>query len=443
MSAKLGSTAPSPSIANLASKVISRLASNNINLGHNSIPHSTSNININNNNNNSNNNNSSSNTHSGVDEDEGSIDNDEDDEDAGIIRCICNYTDDDGFTIQCERCFVWQHAVCVGIVQSNVPDKYLCELCSPRPVDRKRANEIQRRRNGTVERRREKSPSRRKTGVGRPRKQFGPGGASPAEQGFAPASSSSSAALQHGSNSGAGSGSSSNGHLSKNAAGSVDSNGKRIKGPHSSGASNPTQSTPSSTPSNSHPPTKQRSAGQPNSSRTPATNEDEDLDMESDSQEDVLDAYQFEFSPVETNIVMSKAVQDLFRQVIAQFRQAQSRKRSLSLTSGVKLQELVASNPAGGVGSNSSTPSVADSPDASGTTLGSQPPQPTGPTLSTDASNVVSMERESLARPLMKTTVKHILPSSRLSHSPVPQYGLFAETNIGTGRFMMELKCEV
>ncbi|KAF9286581.1 hypothetical protein BGZ68_002767 [Mortierella alpina] len=450
MSAKLGSTAPSPSIANLASKVISRLANNNINLGHNSINQSNSNINNNNNNNSnnhgniniSNNNNSSSNTHSVVDEDEGSNDNDEDDEDAGIIRCICNYTDDDGFTIQCERCFVWQHAVCVGIVQSNVPDKYLCELCSPRPVDRKRANEIQRRRNGTVERRREKSPSRRKTSVGRPRKQFGPGGASVAEQGPVPASSSS--AQQHGSSSGAGSSSSSNGQLNKNAAGSVDSNGKRIKGPHSSGASNTSQPTSSSSAlSNSHPSTKQRSAGQPNSSRTPVTNEDDNLDMESDSQEDALDAYQFEFSPVETNIVMSKAVQDLFRQVIAQFRQAQSRKRSLSLTSGVKLQELVASNPAGGVVSSSSAPSAADSPDASSTTLGSQPPQPTGPTLSTDASNVVSMERESLARPLMKTTVKHILPSSRLSHSPVPQYGLFAETNIGTGRFMMEFKGEV
>ncbi|CAO3574439.1 unnamed protein product [Mortierella alpina] len=449
MSAKLGSTAPSPSIANLASKVISQLASNNINLGHNSIPHNNI-INNNNNNNSSSNhinqnNNSSSNTHSVVDEDEGSNDNEEHDEDAGIIRCICNYTEDDGFTIQCERCFVWQHGVCVGVPNpDNVPDKYLCELCSPRPVDRKRANEIQRRRNGNVERRREKSPSRRKPSVGRPRKQLGPGGASLAEQGLASASSSSSSAPQHGSNPGAGgSSSSSNGHLSKNAAGVADSNGKRIKGTHSSGASNPSQPTSSSALPNSHPSTKQRSAGQSNSSRTPVTNEDDDLDMESDGQDDVLDAYQFEFSPVETNTVMSKAVQDLFRQVIAQFRQAQSRKRSLSLTSGVKLHELVASNPAGGVVSNSSTPSAADSPDAASTTLGSQPPQPTGPTLSTDASNVVSMERESLARPLMKTTVKHILPSSRLSHSPVPQYGLFAETNIGTGRFMMEFKGEV
>lgn len=30
--------------------------------------------------------------------------------DEGVIRCICGTIEDDGFTIQCERCFVWQHA---------------------------------------------------------------------------------------------------------------------------------------------------------------------------------------------------------------------------------------------------------------------------------------------------------------------------------------------
>jgi hypothetical protein len=55
-------------------------------------------------------------------------------EDSSIIRCICPYDDDDGFTIQCERCFVWQHALCVGISQDNVPEEYLCERCSPRIV---------------------------------------------------------------------------------------------------------------------------------------------------------------------------------------------------------------------------------------------------------------------------------------------------------------------
>jgi hypothetical protein len=57
------------------------------------------------------------------------------DEDQGIIRCICEFTHDDGFTIQCEQCFVWQHAACVEIDQNNVPEKYLCEECYPRYLD--------------------------------------------------------------------------------------------------------------------------------------------------------------------------------------------------------------------------------------------------------------------------------------------------------------------
>ncbi|KAK3807875.1 MAG: hypothetical protein J3Q66DRAFT_289213, partial [Benniella sp.] len=280
MSAKLSATVPSPTITNLANKVIHRLANSN------------SNSNGSSGNSNTNTNNASStltNSHGSIDAEDDSGENEEDDEDAGIIRCICGFTDDDGYTIQCERCFVWQHAVCVGIDESNVPDKYLCELCSPRTVDRKRAAEIQRRRNGALERKRE-----------------------------------------------------------------------------------------------------------------------------NDSQEDVQDAYQVEFSSIETNIVTSKAVQDLFRQIISQFRQAQSRKRSLSLTSGVRLQELVASNaPAG---TSSSTPSIPEIPDPSPTPLGSQPP-PSFPSLAADPSNS--------------------------SHSPAPQYGLFAESNIGAGRFMMEFKGEV
>ncbi|KAI8885624.1 SET domain-containing protein [Backusella circina FSU 941] len=50
--------------------------------------------------------------------------------DAGIIRCICSSTEDDGFTIQCEKCLVWQHAFCVQINQFNIPDQYLCDVCS-------------------------------------------------------------------------------------------------------------------------------------------------------------------------------------------------------------------------------------------------------------------------------------------------------------------------
>ncbi|KAJ2497112.1 SET domain-containing protein 3, partial [Coemansia sp. RSA 2052] len=66
------------------------------------------------------------------------------DEDQGVIRCICNIDDDDGFTIQCENCLVWQHAVCVNVNQDNVPDEYLCEKCNPRKLDR--AVDYQKRR---------------------------------------------------------------------------------------------------------------------------------------------------------------------------------------------------------------------------------------------------------------------------------------------------------
>jgi len=45
------------------------------------------------------------------------------------IRCVCSNEDDDGFTIQCEDCLVWQHAVCVGITKENVPESYFCDLC--------------------------------------------------------------------------------------------------------------------------------------------------------------------------------------------------------------------------------------------------------------------------------------------------------------------------
>ena len=55
--------------------------------------------------------------------------------DEGVIRCICGTIEDDGFTIQCEKCFVWQHAICVDITQESVPDIYFCENCNPRQLD--------------------------------------------------------------------------------------------------------------------------------------------------------------------------------------------------------------------------------------------------------------------------------------------------------------------
>lgn len=49
----------------------------------------------------------------------------------GKIRCVCGNEEDDGFTIQCDGCLVWQHAICVGIARTTVPDTFLCEECRP------------------------------------------------------------------------------------------------------------------------------------------------------------------------------------------------------------------------------------------------------------------------------------------------------------------------
>lgn len=60
----------------------------------------------------------------------------EDDENMeGEIKCICGFTEDDGFTIQCEKCFVWQHIICVGIDKNELPEVYFCDRCDPRPLD--------------------------------------------------------------------------------------------------------------------------------------------------------------------------------------------------------------------------------------------------------------------------------------------------------------------
>lgn len=37
----------------------------------------------------------------------------------------------------------WQHVDCMGIDRQNIPDKYKCETCEPRPVDRARARSLQ------------------------------------------------------------------------------------------------------------------------------------------------------------------------------------------------------------------------------------------------------------------------------------------------------------
>jgi hypothetical protein len=60
------------------------------------------------------------------------------------IKCICNYTDDDGNTVFCENCQTWQHIECY-YPDHPVPDIHLCGECRPRPLDGKRAVERQKR----------------------------------------------------------------------------------------------------------------------------------------------------------------------------------------------------------------------------------------------------------------------------------------------------------
>ncbi|CAN3358222.1 hypothetical protein DICA4_D03312 [Diutina catenulata] len=55
------------------------------------------------------------------------------DPDSGLIGCICGLEDDDGFTIQCDACYRWQHCVCMGYqTPDEVPDdEYKCYYCDP------------------------------------------------------------------------------------------------------------------------------------------------------------------------------------------------------------------------------------------------------------------------------------------------------------------------
>lgn len=64
--------------------------------------------------------------------------------DSGVISCICGINDDDGFSIQCDHCNRWQHAICYNIKDIDAaPEEYLCNVCDPRKLDVKRAKRQQ------------------------------------------------------------------------------------------------------------------------------------------------------------------------------------------------------------------------------------------------------------------------------------------------------------
>lgn len=67
------------------------------------------------------------------------------DEEPYTMKCICNFTDDDGATIYCETCDTWQHIDC--FYPNNRAEAiredfaHSCADCKPRPLDREKAIE--------------------------------------------------------------------------------------------------------------------------------------------------------------------------------------------------------------------------------------------------------------------------------------------------------------
>ncbi|NWX15369.1 PHF20 protein, partial [Aegotheles bennettii] len=53
-----------------------------------------------------------------------------------IVRCVCEVKEENDFMIQCEECLCWQHGVCMGLLEDNVPEKYTCYICQDPPGQR-------------------------------------------------------------------------------------------------------------------------------------------------------------------------------------------------------------------------------------------------------------------------------------------------------------------
>ncbi|NWW25340.1 PHF20 protein, partial [Falcunculus frontatus] len=58
------------------------------------------------------------------------------DSDFEIVRCVCEVKEENDFMIQCEECLCWQHGVCMGLLEENIPEKYTCYICQDPPGQR-------------------------------------------------------------------------------------------------------------------------------------------------------------------------------------------------------------------------------------------------------------------------------------------------------------------
>lgn len=75
-------------------------------------------------------------------------------EEHNTIKCICDFSDDDGQTIFCETCLTWQHIACYypGHIEDALREDFShsCVDCRPRALDAQQARAIQKARLATT-----------------------------------------------------------------------------------------------------------------------------------------------------------------------------------------------------------------------------------------------------------------------------------------------------